>query len=253
MLEISAISEVGAHPNCIQMYGCTGLFPDSGEGKDALRLELILEMMPNGTLFENLHQKRKFEDWPAKIKVLRGIATGVQHLHSRNIVHRDLSSLNILFSGDMQPKIADFGCARKCVGGAYNPQKVLGSPAYMSPEQLVGSKLTTKSDVWALGVLIWEVVNERGPWNDRDSNNRQLLKQHIVDNGGKLPAIPLKRFEVLYAKHYEAQVADLLASCFRVTPAKRMSASEVGRYKFCSRCGVQCLHGYERDESRRTH
>lgn len=223
------MSEVGSHPNCVTMYGCAGHFPESGEDKGAFRIELILEMMPNGTLFENLHQKRKLEDWPAKIKVLRGIAAGVQHLHSKSIVHRDLSSLNILFSGDMQPKISDFGCARKCVGGSYNPRKVLGSPAYMSPEQLVGSKLTTKSDVWSLGVLIWEVVNERGPWNDRDSNNRQILKQHIVDNGGKLPAIPSKRFEVLYAKHYEVQVAELLAGCFRVTPGKRMSAHEAGR------------------------
>jgi serine/threonine protein kinase len=228
-LEISTMSHVGSHPNCISMFGCAGRFPDSGEGKDALCIQLILELMPNGTLFDALHQKRQVAEWGEKIKVLRGIAAGVQHLHSRSIVHRDLSSLNILFSADMQPKIADFGCARKCVGGVYDPRKVLGSPAYMSPEQLVGSKLTTKSDCWSLGVLIWEVLSERGPWNDRDSNNRQLLKLHIVDNGAKLPAISAQRFEVLYAKHYEAQVAELLAGCFRVTPAKRSTASDIAR------------------------
>jgi len=81
----------------------------------------------------------------------------VQYIHSKNMVHRDLSSLNILFSADMRPCLGDFGCARKCVGGYYDPKKILGSPAYMSPEQLVGSKLSTKSDVWGLGVLVWEV------------------------------------------------------------------------------------------------
>jgi serine/threonine protein kinase len=211
----------------MQFFGSTSHFPHAGEGAGALLIELLLELMPNGTLFDNLHMKHRFELWPEKIGVLCGIAKGVEYLHAKNIVHRDLSSLNILFSADMVPKIADFGCARKVVGGYYDPQKVLGSPAYMSPEQLVGSKLTTKSDVWGLGVLIWEVIAERGPWGDRDSNNRVALKQHIVDNNGKLPKINSTRFEVMYAKHYEERVEQLLAGCFRVTPAKRSSASDV--------------------------
>ena len=226
-LEIEAMSELGVHPNIMQFFGSTGYFPQQGERVDALLIELLLELAPNVTLFDNLHTRRRFEQWPEKMHVLCGIAHGVEYLHSQSIVHRDLSSLNILFSADWVPKIADFGCARKCTCGYYDPQMVLGSPAYMSPEQLVGSKLSTKSDVWALGVLIWEVIAERGPWGDRNSNDRVALKHHIVDQNGKLAKINSTRFEVMYATHYEAQVQELLASCFRVTPANRCSASEV--------------------------
>ena len=212
-LEIEAMSAVGTHGNCVGFFGHTAHFPGSGEGKPAFRMELLLELMPNGELFTHLHEKKMFQTWPEKIRILRGIATGVQYLHSKDIVHRDLSSVNILFCENWTPKIGDFGCARVIKGGTYDPKKVLGSPAYMSPEQLVGSPLRTNSDVWALGVLIWEVISERGPWNDRNSNDRAILKQHIVDNSGKLPQIPSTRFEVMYAKHYESQVADLLAGC----------------------------------------
>lgn len=226
-LEIETMSEIGVHPNCMQFFGSTGYFPQQGERVDALLIELLLELAPNGTLFDNLHTYRRFEQWPQKMQVLCGIAHGVEYLHSKSIVHRDLSSLNILFSAEWVPKIADFGCARKCNGGYYDPQMVLGSPAYMSPEQLVGSKLTTKSDVWALGVLIWEVIAERGPWGERNSNDRVALKHHIIDQNGKLAKINSTRFEVMYATHYEVQVQELLASCFRVTPANRCSSSDI--------------------------
>ena len=229
-LELQALSAVGSHPNIVQLLGATAYFPGPGDGPNALRMEIVLELVPNGTLWQALHRGKLFTKWGEKIQLLQGIADGVQYLHSKSIVHRDLSSANILLSAQWTPKIADFGCARITSGGCYSPKKILGSPAYMSPEQLSGfGTLTTKSDVWGLGVLIWEVMSERGPWGNMDSNNRYVLHRHIVEDGGKLPPIADTRFELMYARHFQEKVATILAGCFRVTASKRCSASDVVR------------------------
>jgi serine/threonine protein kinase len=74
------------------------------------------------------------------------------------VLHRDLSSQNILLTSDNHIKIADFGCARKVNDrGEYKSTSITGSPAYMAPEQLEGHVLTLKADMWAVGVNLWEV------------------------------------------------------------------------------------------------
>ena len=125
-LELQSLSAVGSHPNIVQLLGATGYFPGPGDGPNALRMEIVLELVPNGTLWQALHRGKLFTTWGEKIQLLQGIADGVQYLHSKSIVHRDLSSANILLSAQWTPKIADFGCARITSGGRYLPKNVLG-------------------------------------------------------------------------------------------------------------------------------
>jgi tetratricopeptide (TPR) repeat protein len=112
-----------------------------------------------------------------RLLLVAAIADAVQHAHHRGIIHRDLKPANILVTDAGEPKILDFGIARAAHGGLLatvqtNSGEVLGTIGYMSPEQVSGdiSALDTRSDVYALGVILYEVLAERLPYElDRKS------------------------------------------------------------------------------------
>ena len=86
---------------------------------------------------------------------------------------------NVLICSDGSVKIADFGCARKILGNSYMPSTISGSPAFMAPEQLAGKELSLKLDVWALGVLMWEIFSEKLPWEE---NGRATMGMQGLEN-----------------------------------------------------------------------
>ena len=115
-LELSAMSATGTHPNIVQMFGNTGYFPQPGQGKDALQMEILLELVPNGTLWDNLHKKRMFQDWPEKMRVLYGIASGVKVPHPllcANFHSYDIASRSVmLFCFPKSPKLCSTSTRR---------------------------------------------------------------------------------------------------------------------------------------------
>ncbi|KAJ1475366.1 kinase-like domain-containing protein, partial [Baffinella frigidus] len=117
-----------------------------------------------GSLFSNLHCKQLHFSVARKLEFARGIITGMAYVHDQRVLHRDLSSRNILLTADWQIKITDWGCARQVAGDEYHSSTISGSPTYMAPEQLAGDALTFKIDVWALGCVLWEMLMERTPW-----------------------------------------------------------------------------------------
>jgi eukaryotic-like serine/threonine-protein kinase len=112
-----------------------------------------------------------------RLVLVAAIADAVQHAHHRGIIHRDLKPANILVTEAGEPKILDFGIARAAHDGLVSTVhtvagEVLGTVSYMSPEQISGniSELDTRSDVYALGVILYEVLAERLPYElDRKS------------------------------------------------------------------------------------
>ena len=117
-------------------------------------------------------------DLRERLELVAAIADAVQHAHHRGIIHRDLKPANILVTDAGEPKILDFGIARAAVhdgqmtGMQTVTGEVLGTLSYMSPEQISGdvAALDTRSDVYALGVILYEVVAERPPYElDRKS------------------------------------------------------------------------------------
>jgi serine/threonine protein kinase len=132
---------------------------------------------------------------PQKVSTLYQIACGAEHMHSHKIVHRDLSDMNILLCSNGCVKIADLGCARQLNDTTYKPSTISGSPPYMAPEQLQGKSITLKVDVWALGVLLWEIVTEQKPWENAKPTARnklgglEYMQKHVIQQKKDLPQV----------------------------------------------------------------
>ncbi|KAM0888261.1 hypothetical protein ACQ4PT_028477 [Festuca glaucescens] len=128
---------------------------------------LCLEYYPNGSLDQYLSDESSGLDWPTRYKIIEGICYGLNYLHTETdntVLHLDLKPANILLDGNMLPKLTDFGLSR-----LLDQQQTIctssreGTLGYMAPEYLHGGIVTTKSDIFSLGVIIMEVI--RG---DRD-------------------------------------------------------------------------------------
>src|SRR3954453_2784310 len=149
-----------AHPNITQLY-------DYGEADG--RLYMVLEYAPGGTLEDRLKEGRPLPDRET-LAISAELASGLAHAHSRGVVHRDLKPANGLFDEDGRSKLADFGIARMAAGEGTLTEAgtVLGTAAYISPEQAMGSPATPASDVYSFGVMLYRMLTGRLPFESND-------------------------------------------------------------------------------------
>jgi eukaryotic-like serine/threonine-protein kinase len=144
-----------SHPNVTQLFDY-----GSWEG----RPYMVLEFLPGGTLEDRLRDARPLPDGETE-RIAREVAAGLAHAHARGLVHRDLKPANVLFDADGRAKIADFGIAR--MGGAGTLTEagtLLGTAAYISPEQASGDPATAASDVYSFGVILFRMLTGRLPF-----------------------------------------------------------------------------------------
>src|SRR5262245_62631215 len=154
---------------------------------------LALEYLEGGSL-----KQRPAGTWPAgrAAALVQVLARAVHYAHENGVVHRDLKPGNILFTADGTPKIADFGLAQRLgdpVGQAVTGQ-VMGTPEYMSPEQAGGDGQAAgpAADVWALGVILYELLTERTPFRAADvlDTLEQVRSQPAPPPRSLDPAVP---------------------------------------------------------------
>jgi serine/threonine-protein kinase len=157
-----------AHPNVTQLY-------DYGESDG--RPFMVLEYLPGGSLEELLRTHGILADEETR-RIATELAGGLAHAHARGVVHRDLKPSNVLFDDEGRAKLADFGIARMTAGGGTLTEAgtVLGTAAYISPEQAAGLPATPASDVYSFGVLLFRMLTGRLPFESDDP--LALVLQH---------------------------------------------------------------------------
>ena len=149
-----------SHPNVTQVY-------DYGESDD--RPYMVLEYLPGGSLEDLLRSNGALPDAETR-RIASEVAAGLAHAHERGVVHRDLKPANVLFDDEGRAKLADFGIARMTAGEGTLTEAgtVLGTAAYISPEQAAGLPATATSDVYSFGVLLYRMLTGRLPFTSQD-------------------------------------------------------------------------------------
>jgi len=144
-----------AHENVMRVY-------DYGE--DEAGPFMALEWLHGGTLEERLAERPLP---PAETsRIARGMAAGLAQLHDRGLVHRDLKPANVLFDEEGRPKLGDFGLARRVAGAGTLTEAgtVLGTAAYLSPEQAAAEPVGPASDVYSFGVILFRMLTGALPF-----------------------------------------------------------------------------------------
>ncbi len=143
------------HPNVVNVYDY---------GTDEAGPFIVMELVAGENLAEILHD-RGFLPPLAAAGIAEQVAEGLSVAHARGIVHRDIKPSNILLTGDGRAKVVDFGIARALVEAQLTlPGTTLGSVHYFSPEQARGEPVTSGSDVYSLGLVLFEMLTGRRAW-----------------------------------------------------------------------------------------
>ncbi len=141
------------HPNIVTIY-------DAGEQEGIFYI--AMEYIEGTTLHALLAEKRVLTAEEV-IELSRHMCKGLDYAHSHGIIHRDIKPANIMITRDGAVKIMDFGIA-KAGGGMTNTGQVLGTPNYMSPEQVKGKQLDGRSDLFSFGVILYEMITGEKPF-----------------------------------------------------------------------------------------
>ncbi|KAM7472659.1 hypothetical protein LguiA_010842 [Lonicera macranthoides] len=202
------VEDVSPHPNVIHLYDVC---------EDASGVHLILELCSGGELFDRIVRQARYSEAEAAA-VVRQIASGLKALHSANIVHRDLKPENCLFLNEKKDsplKIMDFGLSS--VEEFTDPVVGLfGSIDYVSPEALLQGTVSSRSDMWSLGVILYILLSGYPPFIAQ--SNRQ--KQQMIMAG------EFSFYEKTW-KNISSSAKDLISCLLTVDPHRRPNAEEI--------------------------
>ena len=198
-----------SHPNIVNVYDV---------GEDEGLHYIVMELVEGITLKKFIERKGKLELKEA-VGIAIQIAQGMEAAHANHIIHRDIKPQNIIISKEGKVKVTDFGIAKAATSNTIAAGQAVGSVHYISPEQARGGYSDAKSDIYSLGVTLFEMLTGRVPFNG-DTTVAIAIK-HIQE------PIPSVR---KYVPDVPLSVEKIVLKCCQKSPDRRyQSASELIR------------------------
>lgn len=191
-------------------------------------LNIVTEYADDGDLnqkIEKLKQKKSPFTEKEIINYLIQICLALNHIHKKKIIHRDLKSGNIFLTKGGLVKLGDFGISKGFKNTWEKAKSKVGTPYYLSPEIINNKPYDSKSDIWALGVMLYEMITFKMPFN-----------------ANSLPALSLKILRGIYqqpSSYYSKDLINLVKQCLTLEPKKRPSAEMILKMNFIKKriCG----------------
>lgn len=162
------------HPNIVMIY-------DVGESDGAyyITMELV-----NGKSLQSLLDSGEKFPMTRLLRIMEQVCSALQYAHDNNIVHRDIKPANIMLTSDDFVKITDFGTAKILEYGASQEALAIGTPAYMSPEQIQGKDMDGRTDIFSIGVMLYEMTTGQKPFRGEDT---ATILYHVLNKEPVLP------------------------------------------------------------------
>ena len=171
------------HPNIVVIH-------DAGEA-DGLYY-ITLELVNGKSLQSMLDAGQKFP-LPRLLHIMEQVCSALQFAHGHNVVHRDIKPANIMLTSDDIVKVTDFGTAKILEYAASHQTAAMGTPGYMSPEQIKGKSVDGRTDIFSLGVMLYEMTTGQKPFRGQDIATilHRILNEEPVPPHQVNPGIPL--------------------------------------------------------------
>jgi hypothetical protein len=206
---------------------------------------MVMDLLPGGTLEARLREGGLDRRW--SVDVIVKMAEALDYAHAHGVIHRDIKPSNILLDAESRPVLADFGIARMAQAEG-DPNltaagMVMGTPAYMAPEQLSGDQIDARSDIYALGAVLYQLLAGRAPFTGDTmavvtahlTKQPQALRELVSDLPPALDAVVLQalakqpehRFKSagVFAQALRSAAADLEPGLVRISSAARTLAA----------------------------
>lgn len=193
------------HPNIVTVYEL---------GVEAGNPYLVMELL-DGESLESLIRSSRSVSLEEKLEIIIQICNGVEYAHQRNVIHRDIKPANIMILKDGTAKIVDFGIAQIGMQNLTRPGQLVGSFQYMSPEQINTARVDSRTDIFSIGVLLFELVTGKVPFEGKDTG--EMLLRILHD-----PPPPLTGV----AKNCSSELDEIIGKALAKNPEQRYQTAE---------------------------
>lgn len=168
------------HPNVVKVF-------DFGQTEDNLYY-ITMEFLPGNSVGEQLDETPDFFEFDEILRILHDTASGLCFAHAEGIIHRDLKPDNILLTAERRAKVTDFGLARSLEADMQLTKsgEAVGTPCYMAPEQFRGERVDARTDVYALGIVAYELAAGDRPF--LGDTYHAVATAHLLNPIPEIPA-----------------------------------------------------------------
>jgi len=216
-LDLESLERFRREARALASAGGAGVVPVHESGVEGRTSWYAMELMPGGSLRAKLVARGRLP-WREASALVLELARTLGPCHEKGLVHRDLKPDNVLFDEEGRARLADWGCVRDLGASRLTRSNaVLGTPAYMAPEQLEDARVDARADVFSLGVILHELVTGKRPFDARSASDIYLKIKRAERPSTAGSGAP-------------AELDALLDRLLRVDPASRhANAGEVAR------------------------